>query len=235
MGNLQCGSKLAKSCKGDTDPRYSTTVSDDLESQSATWSSVTGFWGPFSYDYISDVTQGGFARQPELFNTTSRRGWPYTRDKFTGYNRRITSGSRYTSQAILFYPPASADFCADDVPEGMVNVVGIDPANPSNTTAICGLNGNVVYMEAFSTSTYERDGSAQTGWSSMGPVYGGSSGPPPPGDGYMQPVSLDSTFIYLSFDIPGFPFAYSETETFLSEDADYVFGTGSSPTGLPTR
>ena len=234
MGILQCGSKLAQPCLGDTDIRYSLTASDNLIDQSPTWGTLAGNWN-LDYTYLTNVIDGQDVeeRPPTFFNVETGQGWPYTRNKFTGINRRTLVGSRFVEQAILFYPPAPAEFCSQPVPEGMTNVVGIDP-NPTKTNAKCGTNGNILYQEVWYTSTYERNSKAKTQWVRSGPVQFPSSGPPRPGDSYREVLGDDATFQYVSYDIPGYPFTFGGTETFLADDPNYAFGTGHSAFGLPT-
>ncbi|KAL7528881.1 hypothetical protein ACHAWF_002750 [Thalassiosira exigua] len=186
-----------------------------------------------NYTYISDPNvEGGTPREPELYNLTSGAGWPYTRNVFTGYRRVTVEGSRYRTQTILFYPPAPAEFCAREVPAGMANAVGTNKDDPANTTAVCGANGNTVYMEGFSASSYDRDGKAVGVWSSMGPVYSSYAGPSLPGSrSYAEPVGSDALFAYTAYAVPGMAVTFSDTETFLRGEGGAItgaFGTGSS-------
>jgi len=231
MENLQCGSPLAKACIGDTDIRYSSDSNfDNLEAQSETWTKYAGQYGPMGYSYFSDLNEGGVPRPPALYDLTTRSGWPYKRDTFVGFQRVIVSGSRVTTQLTLIYGPAPPEFCAQAVPEGMANVVGIDPTDPTNTTAVCGVNGNVVYMERFSVSTYERDGRSNIVWNSQGPVFSPFSGASKaPGQvAYEEPVGGDAIFSYVHIPIPNSPLTFGSTATFTDEDFSYAFGSGNS-------
>lgn len=232
MGNLQCGSPLAKPCIGDTDIRYSSDATfDNLEVQSTTWQKYTGEYGPMAFSYFSDLNEGGTPRPPALYDLTTGFGWPYKRDVFTGFQRVVVRGSRVTTQQILIYGPAPVEFCSQAVPEGMANVVsGIDPANPTNTTAVCGVNGNVVYMERFSVSTYERDGRSNIVWNSQGPVFSPFSGASKaPGQvAYEEPVGADAIFSYVHIPIPNAPLTFGNTATFTDEDFTFAFGSGNS-------
>ena len=155
----------------DTDIRYDPHASDNLIDQSPIWGSYQGFWGPINFSYISNTNdEGGTFRQPALYNLTSKVGWPYKRDVFRGFLQVIVDGSRFTFRSFVFYPPAPLDFCAQEVPPGMANVVGINNKDPANTTAVCGLNGNTFSDERFAVSSYERNGEAIVFWSAVGPV-----------------------------------------------------------------
>ena len=183
-----------------------------------------------AFSYFSDLDEGGVPRPPALYNVATRVGWPYKRDTFTGFQRVIVSGSRVTTQQILIYGPAPPEFCAQSVSEGMANVVGFDPTDPNNTTAVCGVNGNVVYMERFSVATYERDGRANIVWNSQGPVFSPFSGASKaPGQvAYEEPVSGDAVFSYVHIPIPNAPLTFGNTATFTDEDFSFAFGSGNS-------
>ena len=102
MGNLQCGSRLARECLSDTDPRYDPDGSSNLVDQSPTYAAYAGFWAPMNYSYITDTNvAGGTKREPEPYNLTSGSGWPYTRDAFTGYRNVTIDGSRFISQVTV--------------------------------------------------------------------------------------------------------------------------------------
>lgn len=150
-------------------------------------------------------------------------------------------GSRTRDLGILFYPPAPAEFCTQEVPSGMTNVVGINKSDPTNTTAVCGLNGNVVYMETFGVSSYERNGRVDYFWGGMGPVYqSGRSGPLPPGfSSFAIPVGNEALFTHTVYEIPGVGavMSFSGTDSLLRQD-DVVkgsYGTGTSARGNPPQ
>lgn len=233
------GNSLWAARPSDTDIRYDDQASDNLLDQSPVWSTYNGFWGPHEFTYISDFNsdEGGSFRQPELYNLTSGIGWPYKRDVFQGYRQVIVDGSRFTSRTFMFYEPAPKEFCEQDVPPGTVNVVGTNKQDPTNTTAACGVNGNVVIDQTFTVSSYERNGEAIAFWSTIGPVYGGRGGRNPPGvTSFAKPVVDDALFTYFSFDIPGYPMVFSNTETFLQQgDSIASFGSGTSARGLPSQ
>ena len=151
------------------------------------------------------------------------------------------TGSRLRDVQVYVYPPAPLDFCALDVPEGMTNVVGSNKDDPTNTTAVCGINGNVVYSEVFGVSSYERNGQVNYFWSGMGPIYGGgASGPLPPGfSSFGIPVGNEAVFTHSVFSIPGVGqvLTFSDTDSILAGD-DVVtgsFGTGTSASGFPVQ
>ena len=184
-------------------------------------------------------SKGGEFREPELYNVTSGSGWPYQRGVFVGSRMTTINGSRIRDIGILVYPPAPAEFCAQEVPEGMANVVGSNKDDPTDTTGICGVNGQVVYMEMFGVSSYERNGRADYFYGGMGPVYnGGNSGPLPPGySSFVIPVGNEAIFTQTAFAIPGVGavMSFSESDSLLRQDGVVKgsFGTGTSASGNP--
>jgi len=237
MGNTN---SLYKESPSSTDVRYDPDASDNLIDQSPIWNDYAPRYSALNYTYIADTNdEGGTFRQPELFNLTSGRGWPYERGVFVGSRMTTIDGSRIRAVGILVYPPASAEFCAQEVPAGMVNVVGSNPNDPSDTTGICGVNGNVAYMEIFGVSSYERNGRADYFYGGMGPVYNsGGSGPLPPGQTSFEiPVGNEAIFTQTVLAIPGVGavMSHSETDSLLRQ-GDVVkgsFGTGTSAIGNP--
>jgi hypothetical protein len=233
------GNGLWRERPSDTDVRYNPDASDNLINQSPIWTTYDGYWGPYTFTYITDTNIGGGTfRQPELYNVTSGSGWPYKRDVFSGYSRIIVAGSRLSLQGWVFYPPAPADFCAKDVPLGMANVVGNNNKDPTNTTAVCGVNGNVMNDERFAVSSYERNGEAIAFWSAVGPILYNHGGRYPPGtvSSFYKPVGNDSLFSNVMFNIPGFPRTMANIETFLNGGSlPSSFGSTTSAAGLPVE
>lgn len=235
------GNGLFRERPSETDVRYDPDSSDNLKYQNPIWASYAGSFSASNFTYIADTNdKGGIFRQPELYNLTSGSGWPYQRDVFIGYRMTTIDGSRFRSAGILVYPPAPAEFCSQEVPAGMANVIGNDKNNPQNTSGICGLNGNVVISENFGVSSYERNGEMNYFWGGMGPIYaGGNCGPLPSGfSSFAIPVGNEALFSRTVYDIPGVGqvLSNSDTDTLLRQD-DVVkgsFGTGSSARGNPT-
>ena len=236
------GNSLYRASPSDTDIRYDPTASDNLIDQSPIWASYANSFGAVNYTYIADTNEdGGTFRQPELYNVTSGSGWPYERGVFVGFRMIGIDGSRLRDVQVYVYPPASEEFCGKEVPAGMVNVVGSDKNDPMNTTAVCGLNGNVVYSEVFGVSSYERNGNVNYFWSGMGPIYGGgASGPLPPGfTSFAVPVGNEALFTRSVYAIPGVGavLTFSDTDSVLTQ-GDVVkgsFGTGTSAAGFPVQ
>lgn len=73
-----------------------------------------------------------------------------SRHEYTAINITIV-GSRFYQHNYFFYPPASNLFCAENPnPEkGKSNVYG---------SGVCGVNGGFKSFDAFSTASYEKDG-----------------------------------------------------------------------------
>jgi hypothetical protein len=238
------GNSLWKERPSDTDVRYDPDASDNLVDQAPIWAYYDGAYSSVNFTYIADTSDsGGTFRQPELYNLTSGSGWPYERGVFVGARMvTITNGSRVRNVDVYIYPPAPQNFCAQDVAEGMTNVVGNNKENPTNTTAVCGVNGNVVFSESFGVSSYERNGDVNYFWSGMGPIYGGgNSGPLPPGfASFASPVGVDALFTHSVYKLPGVGavMTFSGTDSLLKQGDDDVmgsFGTGTSAAGYPVK
>lgn len=246
------GNGLWKEQPSDTDIRYDPTASDNLLDQSPIWSSYANSFSSVNFTFIVDTNDasGGTFRPPELYNLTSGAGWPYERGVFVGFRMVEITESRLRDVQVYVYPPAPLEFCATNVPEGMTNVVGSNKADPTNTTAVCGINGNVVYSEVFGVSSYERNGQVNYFWSGMGPIYGGASGPLPPGfSSFAIPVGNDDTaaspsavFTHTVFSIPGLGpvLTSSGTDSILKQGDDGglvtgSFGTGTSASGFQVQ
>jgi hypothetical protein len=236
------GNSLWRERPSDTDVRYDPDASDNLVDQAPIWAYYDESYSAVNFTYITDTNdEGGTFRQPDFYNLTSGSGWPYERGVFGGFRMMIIDGSRLRDVMIYFYPPAPVDFCEQDVPAGMANVVGSNKNDPTNTTAVCGLNGNVVFSEVFGVSSYDRNGEVNYFWSGMGPIYGGgSSGPLPPGfSGFAKPVGIDAVYTHSVYAIPGAGavMTYSDTDSILRQ-GDVVkgsFGTGTSAAGFPVQ
>ena len=83
----------------------------------------------------------------------------------------------------------------------MANVVGINKDDPTNTTAVCGVNGNFAFSENFGIASYKRDADVEYFWTGMGPVYAsGKSGPLPPGfSSFVRPVRNEAVFSHIQY------------------------------------
>lgn len=234
------GNSLYKERPSATDVRYDPDASDNLIDQSPLWDDYADSYNAVNFTYIEDTNdEGGTFRPPELFDLASGSGWPYQRGVFVGFRMTAIDGSRIRDIGILVYPPAPAEFCAQEVPAGMANVVGSNKNDPANTTGVCGLNGNFAFMENFGVSSYERNGRADYFWGGNGPVFsGGSSGPLPPGfSAFTIPVGDEARFQRTEYEIPGVGavLSFSESDS-LMRQGDVVtgsFGSGTSARGNP--
>eukprot|EP00588_Corethron_pennatum_P030306 CAMPEP_0194335664 /NCGR_PEP_ID=MMETSP0171-20130528/70302_1 /TAXON_ID=218684 /ORGANISM="Corethron pennatum, Strain L29A3" /LENGTH=267 /DNA_ID=CAMNT_0039098839 /DNA_START=30 /DNA_END=829 /DNA_ORIENTATION=- len=213
MGNsMSCGSPLTMACLGLTDRRYDPTVSDDLFDQDALWREYAGFWGPEARRYS---VAGGTPRPPTPYDPVQKKGLPFRADAFVVFRVIRIEETRYRNMVFYFYEPAPAEFCDQDLPEGMQNFIG---------NGVCGENGFFQVIEEFGVSTYEKDAKINLIWQNMGPESDEVSGPPRTKISTVSTVE-NSVFRYLN--IPGVV-AVAESLTFMGEDRGHLVGSGTA-------
>jgi len=143
-----CGDPLYNKCKlSDSDVRYDAEASNNLKDQDPIYEKLEGFWvGNYTF-----LTGEGITFPSSLYDETYGFGWPYKYGDYRGAINITIVGSRYYQHNYFFYPPASNLFCAENPnPEkGKSNVYG---------SGVCGVNGGFKSFDAFSTATYEKDG-----------------------------------------------------------------------------
>lgn len=135
----------------DSDVRYDKDTSNALVDQAVVWARASGYYrrtgrafGPTGQPF-----------SPVPFDPARGLGLgprPYSQNPAYGFFNITNDGSRRYEHRITINPPASLDFCSQEVPEGFLNVL------PGGT---CGETGFAAFIEVYSTSTYEKDGSAR--------------------------------------------------------------------------
>lgn len=143
----KCGDFFYNSCSDTNDPRYDPDASTNLKDQDLIYSKLEGFWtGEFVfYDGKGEVMPSS------LYDEKMGFGWPYDYSSYRGAINITVDGSRFMQHNYFFYPPASVEFCAENVnpPSGKANVYG---------SGVCGVNGGFKSFDAFGTSAHEKDG-----------------------------------------------------------------------------
>lgn len=140
-----CGEWWSNACIGNGDKRYDESYSNDFKDQHSIWGDLEGYWiGNFTF-----MDGDGQPFPTSHYNTAYKFGWPYQYGQYNGFINVTIKGSRYYQHNYFAYPPASAEFCEQTVPEGKLNVIG---------TGTCGVNGNAKSFDAFGTTSHEKDG-----------------------------------------------------------------------------
>jgi hypothetical protein len=146
---VECGRWYSSECLAEEDIGYDDGASSTITDQAAVWgklhglyrSTVTGF-GP-SGDKIQEAFYG-------FVNPDSTSiPYPTANPPYEQFINLTFAGSRHYQHRYSIFPPASADFCTQTVPAGLLNVF------PPGT---CGVNGFSIASEAYATSFYEKDG-----------------------------------------------------------------------------
>jgi hypothetical protein len=144
-----CGNWYSSPCATNLDQRYDSKVSNSLSTQSAIWANLEGLW---RYE-VHAYDPNGEPLQPTLLNLYQPifvGGFPYSYYPAVGFLNLTIVGSRMYQHRYLIFPPAQKEFCrGQDIPKGMVNVLG---------SGSCGDTGFSYSMELFGTSSYEKDG-----------------------------------------------------------------------------
>jgi len=148
----KCGQGYSTECKAKTDVRFDATYTNDIKDQNALWSSFEGYWKRkvFSFD------EKFVPSKPQVYNpvdTSKARGLPYKRDIHDSLVNYTIDGSRLTESIFNVYPPAPQSFCnRQDLEPGDLKVLG---------GGICGETGYASYVQAFWTSSHEKDGTLE--------------------------------------------------------------------------
>lgn len=207
---LDCSSPLMKDCLGSTDIRYNPDVSNSLADQDELWESASGLW---INPTIANLDMNGNPLQPNAM-------LPYTQSTYVTFLNRTIVGSRAYLHLISVYMPAVAEFCAQPVPPGFDTVLG---------GGKCGETGYAVAFDYFGASTYEKDGTLRTFYTSASSPYNYSG--PALDPSIANPIGSDS--IYYHAGQPG-GIVLGFTEVFANTERSVIGGSSTNVNLIPS-
>jgi len=159
--SVQCGKWYSTACRAEEDKRYDEAYTNDLNKQEPLWTDLSGLWKVDTTSFEAD----GSPLQPSFFNPVNAStsfGLPYTRDQTQSYINLTTTGSRQYQHNYYVLKPAPETFCSSIGGRGDMNALN---------GGTCGLNGFASWAEEYRVASYEKDGTVESVFETVGFVF----------------------------------------------------------------
>lgn len=194
VGALRCGKPLTTDCIGNGDIRYDPDYTNDVLQQASVWKHAYGGKFLMSSSITRDKEGNPINAAPyDSASGTFGRGTLTNLVGQKAFTNQTAVGSRIFQHCIVVTPPVPKEYCVppaglqgDGQSGGPPQLAGVD------ADIVCGVNGRLIFGDAWGTSTYEKDGTIEyfkgLGW--WAAVQ----------DGYLTPIDSRS-YTILSHDV----------------------------------
>jgi hypothetical protein len=142
----KCGGSLTKPCLSETDTRYDANFPKSIVEQESNWKQFEGLWKVVGKNFEDEAVP---AQPKPYFPGNYEWGVPYAQSEYVTFSNFTLDGSRAVLTSYSLYGPAPESFCNQTFNPPFQNIIG---------SGVCGVNGIVLAVGQYGTSTHENRG-----------------------------------------------------------------------------
>jgi hypothetical protein len=145
----KCGGSLTKPCLSETDTRYDANFPKSIVEQESNWKQFEGLWKVVGKNFEDEAVP---AQPKPYFPGNYEWGVPYAQSEYVTFSNFTLDGSRAVLTSYSLYGPAPESFCNQTFNPPFQNIIG---------SGVCGVNGIVLAVGQYGTSTHENRGKTE--------------------------------------------------------------------------